>query len=225
MNWQTALRTAATAAPAPQPETDRDAVAQSYIAQLRTAAEAWDRRAAQVSDGFAQGKGAVCRDIADKLERFGSFASPKQQDYAMKLVAWTQPKQTELPPTAPASTAASTLTVPKLFAVMQRHAKFLTERVEIRRKNQDSLCWLVAGEICIGKIDNAVVTLFGKRILAAGLLSQTVLDVLAQIERDPEAAAREFGKLSGRCAFCGRDLTDPDSIMYGIGPVCRARGF
>jgi hypothetical protein len=30
----------------------------------------------------------------------------------------------------------------------------------------------------------------------------------------------DFGRLTGRCGFCGRTLTDPDSKMRGIGPEC-----
>ena len=35
--------------------------------------------------------------------------------------------------------------------------------------------------------------------------------------------AREWGRINGRCLICGAELTHPDSIEYGIGPVCRKR--
>jgi len=37
--------------------------------------------------------------------------------------------------------------------------------------------------------------------------------------------AREFGRLYGVCARCGRTLTDEESIAAGIGPVCAGKGF
>lgn len=37
---------------------------------------------------------------------------------------------------------------------------------------------------------------------------------------DPATAAKAFGKHTGRCSCCGRELTDPASIAAGIGPVC-----
>lgn len=37
--------------------------------------------------------------------------------------------------------------------------------------------------------------------------------------------ATAFGKLHGTCMCCGRDLTNPESIELGIGPVCRKRYF
>lgn len=45
--------------------------------------------------------------------------------------------------------------------------------------------------------------------------------LLEQIADDPQAAAKAFGKQTGHCGRCGRKLTDPVSIEFGIGPVCR----
>lgn len=42
---------------------------------------------------------------------------------------------------------------------------------------------------------------------------------------DPENAAIAFGKTFGVCSCCGRDLTDPDSVARGIGPVCADNFF
>jgi hypothetical protein len=42
------------------------------------------------------------------------------------------------------------------------------------------------------------------------------------LDQNLQDQARElFGKLTGRCGFCGKTLTDPDSKMRGIGPECR----
>jgi hypothetical protein len=40
---------------------------------------------------------------------------------------------------------------------------------------------------------------------------------------DPLASAVAFGKKFGKCAVCYRDLTDPESIERGIGPICAER--
>lgn len=42
---------------------------------------------------------------------------------------------------------------------------------------------------------------------------------------DPENAAIAYGKKFGVCSCCGRDLTDPDSVARGIGPVCANNFF
>lgn len=40
---------------------------------------------------------------------------------------------------------------------------------------------------------------------------------------DPQAAARTHGADTGFCSCCRRELTDPPSVMAGIGPVCIRR--
>lgn len=40
------------------------------------------------------------------------------------------------------------------------------------------------------------------------------------IGADPLAAAIAHGKESGSCAICMRQLTDPESVERGIGPIC-----
>lgn len=40
---------------------------------------------------------------------------------------------------------------------------------------------------------------------------------------DPLAAAVAYGQQTGQCACCGRELTDPESVALGVGPVCREK--
>jgi hypothetical protein len=37
---------------------------------------------------------------------------------------------------------------------------------------------------------------------------------------DPHAAAVAYGRQFGECAICGRELSDPESVQRGIGPIC-----
>lgn len=41
------------------------------------------------------------------------------------------------------------------------------------------------------------------------------------VNADPDGAAGRFAALVTRCYCCGRELTDPASKTYGIGPECR----
>lgn len=50
--------------------------------------------------------------------------------------------------------------------------------------------------------------------------SPAVVDKLAEIARDPFAHAVAHGHATGRCAICGRHLSDSESVTRGIGPVC-----
>jgi hypothetical protein len=52
---------------------------------------------------------------------------------------------------------------------------------------------------------------------------KTALRIIAD---NPAEAAERYGKTTGECSCCGRELTDPASIAAGIGPVCATKwGF
>ncbi len=50
-----------------------------------------------------------------------------------------------------------------------------------------------------------------------------LVDAVAILVEDPEAAGRGYAAESGNCYVCGRTLTDPESIDLGIGPICRGK--
>lgn len=50
--------------------------------------------------------------------------------------------------------------------------------------------------------------------------------ILAALGADLEGAMRLYGQMIGACGHCNRTLTNPESIAYGIGPICREKmGF
>jgi hypothetical protein len=51
-------------------------------------------------------------------------------------------------------------------------------------------------------------------------LSDDVKATIMAVANDPLTAAIRYGKVSGECSCCGRELTDPRSIERGIGPIC-----
>lgn len=51
----------------------------------------------------------------------------------------------------------------------------------------------------------------------------TAADALKAIAKDPLAAAVRYGQRTGKCACCGRKLTNKLSIDLGIGPICREK--
>ena len=218
MNWKNAVAVA----PSITPALAVVAGERPSAAELRDAAVRFDAR----RDAFAAGKGAICRDIAGRVDN-GGYASAKQRDFAGKLVEWSLPRQplpqVTLPgtPAAPAKPAyAAGTPVPKLFEVMQKHATLHAGALKISRKNQDSMCWLVWNDRLVGKLDNAQAFVWNGK---AGADKDAIVALLAEFELDPLAAAVRHGKLSGRCCSCGRDLTDPASIEAGIGPICAGK--
>jgi len=61
------------------------------------------------------------------------------------------------------------------------------------------------------------------RFIASAEADETVLPALNEIAADPAGSARRYGKETGICACCGKELTDPASVAAGIGPVCATR--
>jgi hypothetical protein len=47
-----------------------------------------------------------------------------------------------------------------------------------------------------------------------------VVGVLRRLASEPEKVAAEYGKLTGNCCFCNRELSDERSTAVGYGPVC-----
>lgn len=48
-------------------------------------------------------------------------------------------------------------------------------------------------------------------------------DALRTIAANPAEAAIRYGRLTGACACCGRELTKAESIERGIGPICAGK--
>ena len=190
-------------------ESKPDEALNPMIPELLAAARVFDSR----DDQFAYGKGDTCRDLAGKLRRYGSFASPAQEGFAKKLIEWSKPREAK-----PAN--ENSFEVPLLFAVMQKHAEIFAEPLKLSRRNQDSLVWVSWSGVLVGKIDNGRVELWSKKAAAGRVDLALVRERLMEFEANPLAAAVKYGRLSGRCCSCGRDLTNEGSIEAGIGPIC-----
>lgn len=66
----------------------------------------------------------------------------------------------------------------------------------------------------------------GGQYLSTRTASERVLPRLIAIAADPMGEATLFGKQTGSCGCCGRELTDPVSVEMGIGPICASKwGF
>jgi len=48
-------------------------------------------------------------------------------------------------------------------------------------------------------------------------------ETVARVAADPAAAATAHGHQYGQCSCCGRELTNPESVARGIGPICADR--
>lgn len=74
------------------------------------------------------------------------------------------------------------------------------------------------GDVKLGKI------VAGKFVRFRSCSDEQVAQIIA-IAADPLAAAKAFGLKFSHCSCCGRELTNPESIALGIGPICAERWF
>jgi len=66
----------------------------------------------------------------------------------------------------------------------------------------------------------------GGKFLAVRSTTQERVAKVIEVCADPSAAAVAYGKRTGICACCSRELTNSESVERGIGPVCASKfGF
>lgn len=53
--------------------------------------------------------------------------------------------------------------------------------------------------------------------------TDAVIDALHAFAKDPVGTARAYGRLTGHCCFCARELNDKRSTTAGYGPICADR--
>lgn len=69
------------------------------------------------------------------------------------------------------------------------------------------------GETYLGKV-------LGGKLFASRECDNETRDRIVAAASDPHTAALAYGKKYGRCAVCARELSDPESVERGIGPIC-----
>jgi hypothetical protein len=159
------------------------------------------------------------------FDRFGSFTD-RQRPYAEKLArsaapapVWDHPAQQPERPQA--------MRCPNIVSKVNLNgfSRFTVGKLGLSLKNDGSVIWVKWDGRVAGSIDSATAEYRQTRRYLADFSLQVAFAALLAVEADPLAAARENGVKTGRCSCCSRPLTDPTSISYGIGPICRERGF
>ncbi len=153
--------------------------------------------------------------IADGIRRYGRYASEKQAVYARSLVEWSQDA-----PAAPAPVPGR----PATWAAIQPFSKLQAGDLGFRKKNGHPLWWVTWRGDLVGKAEGGTVIGFTGKARSAGHDPEAIKAALDAFEADPLAALKAHGLATGSCGCCGRELTDPESIAFGIGPICRAKG-
>jgi hypothetical protein len=234
-----------------QPSAPHPSLEGPSAAELLAAGREFARRCAKRPDSFAAKSSEAAFDIAAKLARFGSFASPAQAGYAEKLVVWAKVREQRNTVDQYAMPAVHALVDQNLEETRQAaRAVFHVERPApapalslpvpqlAALLSLDRFARLVVGRLVFTlKNDGSVVwvkrgpTLVGK--ILGGVFTTTrdghsdrdeLFVVVGAIEADPVRALEDHGLKTGRCGCCSRPLTNPVSIARGIGPDCAAKG-
>lgn len=94
-----------------------------------------------------------------------------------------------------------------------RAERLVLSRASDRGKNPGAIYVKTDGGAYQGKV-------IGAEFRPGPLIQDYVVPALRKIAENPREAAVEHGRRTGRCACCGRTLTDPNSVAAGIGPQC-----
>lgn len=187
-------------------------------------------RFAARTDSFAAGKAEILRDMAARIRRHGDFASEAQKAFAEKLVAWSQPRAAA-PVVAVAVAEGAVARVRRLFSTAKSNGlKFPKIRLQTESGEK-----LVIGEAGPNSRYRGALMLtdgapFGSNkwygrieeanLLPSGQMTPAIQALLTALGDNPERVAEAYGRLTGSCCFCGRELTDGRSVAMGYGPVC-----
>lgn len=195
-------------------EAQRIAQAQAQAWELfcveQPAAAGWITKGAEKGNEFA-------RSMRASVAKWGRLT--ERQQAAVEAAIERDKAQAQAAAEKPASAALEAL--PALHAVMQKHAKFYAGDLTLSRRNADQLVWIkhANAEKVIGKIDAGRLSLWTR----PGVDMAEVRGMLAEFEGAPLQTAMKYGKLSGVCCSCGRELTNDGSIEAGIGPICAGK--
>ena len=111
------------------------------------------------------------------------------------------------------------VTYPKIWLKLEDGTDFRVSKSGSRSKydGQLQLSDGVYGSLYFGRIDqqgNIYLAYKGKA------RKNEIMTLLTNLVKNPEAIAKEYGRLSGNCCFCRKELSTDNSLEVGYGPVC-----
>jgi hypothetical protein len=161
-------------------------------------------------------------EMIEKIEHWGDLtegqlnavqrlmARDAEREQAAKAVVEAAPVVVEIDRlmTAFDAAIAKGVKAPKM-----RFDGFVASLAPASGKNPGAV-YLKAGDLYLGKIA-------GGKLVASGEASPAQQAAVLEAMADPRAAAVAYGRRTGACSCCGRELTNALSIELGIGPICR----
>lgn len=201
-------------------------------AECATAAIAWldanPVEAAWLREGVDRGfEFAV--SMRDALVKYGHFTE-RQEDAVRSAAAKSAARKAQwAAEKAAREEGAAVLSMSKIRAGFDSAVQYL-KRPKLRIANvQFSLAPATGRNAgCIYVVRAEDDTYLGKitpedKFLRSRDCTDADAEVVARVAADPAAAATAHGHEYGQCSCCGRELTNPESVARGIGPICADR--
>ena len=168
------------------------------------------------------------QSLVDQFNRKGDL-SEKQVAAAQRMITKTAETRAANAKARDEATVAIDLSAirkmfDKAFENGRKRPTYRAEGIVISKapdhgKNAGALYIKTAGDDYQGKITPEMI--FKPSYSAA----PETTAALTAIAADPQDAAVRYGRATGSCGCCGRELTDPKSIAAGIGPICSENWF
>lgn len=216
----------------------------SYADRMAARAKAADRKQARIDNGLTAFAAAnpgllegmrkhaswndFLRDLLAKLEG-GTALSGNAIAAAQRTIDKANARDADRAAAARARVAdAPRLDVDKLKASIEsamsaglkrpvlRYDGFQVSRAPDHGKNAGAL-YVKAGDTYLGKIAD------GRYIATREATEMGMVPCVVEAMSDPLASAIAYGRRTGQCSCCGRELTDPVSVAAGIGPICAGK--
>jgi hypothetical protein len=171
-------------------------------------------------------------DMLDSLLKYGHFTERQEAAVRNAAAKSAERKAQWAAEKAAREAGAATLTLAKIRAGFDNALQHL-KRPKLRVADiQFSLAPATGRNAgCIYVVRASDDTYLGKitpedKFLTSRECSAADSATVARVAADPAAAAVAHGHEYGQCSCCGRELTNPESVALGIGPICRDRwGF
>lgn len=148
---------------------------------------------------------AACVRMRDK-----TIASRAAKDAEKKVAAESRAVEVDLSPIHAMFDKARESGLKKLC---YRAGGLVLKPAKAHSANAGGIYVTTKGETYLGKV-------MGTKFMATRECTEVQKQTLAAIAIDPAGEAVRYGKETGECSCCGRELTDPVSIAAGIGPIC-----
>lgn len=172
------------------------------------------------------------RSMLEALYKYGHF-TPKQEAAVRSAAAKSAARKAQwAAEKAAREEGAATLSLAKIRAGFDSALKHL-KRPKLRIADIQFSLAPASGRNagCIYVVRASDDTYLGKitpedKFLTSRECTEADSATVARVAADPAAAAVAHGHEYGQCSCCGRELTNPESVARGIGPICADRwGF